>query len=117
MINFILYSRRYDYRDENLPGEVRQNVEQEVDDHIKKKTRIRDEELLRRVLFLDEANTSEAIGLIKEIMIDGTLNGKALKFDRYCIDVIAACNPYRRYVATLVIFLVILGLLWKYILS
>uniref|UniRef100_A0A7M5X461 AAA+ ATPase domain-containing protein n=1 Tax=Clytia hemisphaerica TaxID=252671 RepID=A0A7M5X461_9CNID len=97
MINYILYARGYDYKDENLPIEVRQNVEEEVKDHIKNKTKIRDEELLRTILFLDEANTSEAIGLIKEIMIDGTLNGKALNFDRYCIDVIAACNPYRRH--------------------
>ena len=30
------------------------------------------------VLFFDEANTTEAIGLIKEIMCDGTCNGKPL---------------------------------------
>jgi len=64
---------------------------------LKGETEIPSNELLRTVLFLDEANTSEAIGLIKEIMIDGTLNGKPLKFDRYGIDVIVACNPYRRY--------------------
>ncbi|KAI8490437.1 hypothetical protein Bbelb_317050 [Branchiostoma belcheri] len=33
---------------------------------------------IETVLFLDEANTSEAIGLIKEIMCDGTVNGKPL---------------------------------------
>ena len=47
------------------------------------------------VLFFDEANTTEAIGLVKEIMCDRTMNGKPLQH----IDdlkIIAACNPYRR---------------------
>ena len=95
MENFILYSRGYNFRDENLQKE-RENVRQEVSDYVKGKGRIVDEERLRTVLFFDEANTSEAIGLIKEIMIDGRLDGKPLKFDRYGIDVIAACNPYRK---------------------
>ena len=47
------------------------------------------------VLFFDEANTTEAIGLIKEIMCDRRLNGKPLLED---IKFIAACNPYRKYV-------------------
>jgi len=47
------------------------------------------------VLFFDEANTTEAIGLIKEIMCDRRLNGKPLPED---IKFIAACNPYRKYV-------------------
>ena len=44
-------------------------------------------------VFFDEANTTDAIGLIKEILCDGTLYGnpvsRSLKF-------IAACNPYRK---------------------
>ena len=47
------------------------------------------------VLFFDEANTTEAIGLIKEIMCDRRLNGKPIPED---IKFIAACNPYRKYV-------------------
>ena len=47
------------------------------------------------VLFFDEANTTDAIGLIKEIMCDRRLNGKPLPED---IKFIAACNPYRKYV-------------------
>ena len=47
------------------------------------------------VLFFDEANTTEAIGLIKEIMCDRRLNGEPLPED---IKFIAACNPYRKYV-------------------
>jgi len=48
------------------------------------------------VLFFDEANTTEAIGLIKEIMCDRRMNGKPIPED---IKFIAACNPYRKYVS------------------
>ena len=44
------------------------------------------------VLFFDEANTTDALGLIKEIMCDRRLNGKPIKED---IKFAAACNPYR----------------------
>lgn len=47
------------------------------------------------VVFFDEANTSDVISLIKEIMCDGRCKGKLvppfLKF-------VAACNPYRKYI-------------------
>ena len=49
---------------------------------------------LDTIVFFDEANTTEAIGLIKEIMCDRRLKGKSL--DR-TVKFIAACNPYRRY--------------------
>ena len=48
---------------------------------------------LSTVVFFDEANTTDAIGLIKEIMCDRRLCGKALPVD---MKFIAACNPYRR---------------------
>ena len=48
------------------------------------------------VLFLDEANTTEAIGLIKEVMVDKMLHGKALGIAKCGLDIIAACNPYRK---------------------
>jgi len=47
------------------------------------------------VLYFDEANATEAIGLIKEIMCDKTLGGKPLDLCRG-LKVIAACNPYRK---------------------
>ena len=48
------------------------------------------------VLFFDEANTSEALGMIKEVMCDGRVRGQVL--DRSArLRVIAACNPYRRH--------------------
>lgn len=95
MEDFVLYKRGYDFRDNSIQ-EARENVHQEISQFIKGKGYLREEERLRTVLFLDEANTSEAIGLIKEIMIDGRLDGKPLRFDKYGIDVIAACNPYRK---------------------
>lgn len=47
------------------------------------------------VLFFDEANTTEAIGLIKEIMCDRSIGGKQLKLCRN-LKIVAACNPYRK---------------------
>ncbi|KAJ7339358.1 hypothetical protein OS493_005752 [Desmophyllum pertusum] len=46
------------------------------------------------VLFFDEANTTEAFGMIKEIMVDRRCNGRPLS-DR--LKFIVACNPYRRH--------------------
>ena len=46
-------------------------------------------------MFFDEANTSEAIGLIKEIMCDNRIRGEPIT---EMIKFIAACNPYRKYV-------------------
>ncbi|XP_062496366.1 E3 ubiquitin-protein ligase RNF213-like isoform X4 [Pezoporus occidentalis] len=47
------------------------------------------------VLFFDEANTSEAIFAIKEVLCDRSVNGKRIPTDR--LKVVAACNPYRRH--------------------
>ncbi|XP_077980164.1 E3 ubiquitin-protein ligase rnf213-alpha-like [Glandiceps talaboti] len=49
------------------------------------------------ILFFDEANTTEAIGLIKEIMCDRRMNGKPLSNGVNALKIIAACNPYRRH--------------------
>lgn len=47
------------------------------------------------VLFFDEANTTEAIGVIKEMMCDMSLNGKPMKLNQ-SLKIVAACNPYRK---------------------
>ncbi|XP_067935230.1 E3 ubiquitin-protein ligase rnf213-alpha-like [Watersipora subatra] len=48
------------------------------------------------ILFMDEANTTEAVGLVKEILCDGRMRGKPL--DSKCgLKIIAACNPYRKH--------------------
>uniref|UniRef100_A0A3Q2W9T3 RING-type E3 ubiquitin transferase n=1 Tax=Haplochromis burtoni TaxID=8153 RepID=A0A3Q2W9T3_HAPBU len=51
---------------------------------------------LDTVLFFDEANTTEAIFAIKEILCDRTVRGQPLKADSG-LKVIAACNPYRKH--------------------
>ena len=51
--------------------------------------------LVDTVLFFDEANTTEAIGLIKEIICDKRMKGKPLPYSEG-LKVIAACNPYRK---------------------
>ena len=48
---------------------------------------------LDTVVFFDEANTTDAIGLIKEVMCDRRLHGQPLPAN---LKFIAACNPYRR---------------------
>ena len=50
---------------------------------------------MQTVLFFDEANTTEDIGLIKEIMCDHTIRGQPL-METYGLKLIAACNPYRK---------------------
>jgi hypothetical protein len=47
------------------------------------------------VVFFDEANTTEAIGLIKEIMCDRRCLGNPVSEE---LRFIAACNPCRRFV-------------------
>ena len=53
---------------------------------------------LDTVVFFDEANTTDAIGLIKEIMCDRRIHGVPIDQD---LKFIAACNPYRRSVHTI----------------
>lgn len=51
------------------------------------------EKRMDTVVFFDEANTTDAIGLIKEIMCDRRIHGKLIASD---LKFIAACNPYRK---------------------
>lgn len=51
---------------------------------------------LDTVLFFDEANTTEAIFAIKEVLCDRTVQGIPLKANSG-LKIIAACNPYRRH--------------------
>ena len=48
------------------------------------------------VLFFDEANTTEALGMIKEVMVDRRINGRPIGTGLHRLQFIAACNPYRR---------------------
>ncbi|XP_067860144.1 E3 ubiquitin-protein ligase rnf213-alpha-like isoform X2 [Heptranchias perlo] len=51
---------------------------------------------LETVLFFDEANTTEAVHAIKEVLCDKTVQGKAMKCNTG-LKIIAACNPYRKH--------------------
>ncbi|XP_029285155.1 E3 ubiquitin-protein ligase rnf213-alpha-like [Cottoperca gobio] len=48
------------------------------------------------VLFFDEANTTEAISSIKEIICDNSLQGQQLG-SQTGLQIVAACNPYRKH--------------------
>ena len=48
------------------------------------------------ILFFDEANTTDAIDLIKEVMVDRRVNGRAINPQLTKLHFIAACNPYRK---------------------
>ncbi|XP_065826355.1 E3 ubiquitin-protein ligase RNF213-like isoform X3 [Oscarella lobularis] len=52
---------------------------------------------VKTVLFFDEANTTDAVGLIKEIMCDRHVNGHPIRGLGSDLHVIAACNPYRKH--------------------
>ena len=48
------------------------------------------------VLFFDEANTTDALGMIKEVMVDRRVNGRKIGVGFKRLQFIAACNPYRK---------------------
>ncbi|XP_064171477.1 E3 ubiquitin-protein ligase rnf213-alpha-like isoform X2 [Anguilla rostrata] len=48
------------------------------------------------ILFFDEANTTEAVSSIKEVLCDGTVKGQPLT-QNTGLQIIAACNPYRKH--------------------
>lgn len=64
---------------------ARKNFEREETNHV------------YTVLFFDEANTTEAVGVIREIMCDKTIRGRPLNICQ-SLKIVAACNPYKRYV-------------------
>ena len=49
------------------------------------------------VLFFDEANTTEALSMIKEVMVDRRVRGQPIGRGLERLQFIAACNPYRRW--------------------
>ncbi|XP_065674932.1 E3 ubiquitin-protein ligase rnf213-alpha-like isoform X2 [Hydra vulgaris] len=61
-----------------------------------------DNYMINTILFFDEANTSDAIGLIKEIMVDKRADGKPLGLAECGLEIIAACNPYRKHTGTMI---------------
>ncbi|XP_030361798.1 E3 ubiquitin-protein ligase RNF213 isoform X3 [Strigops habroptila] len=64
---------------------------------------------LDTVLFFDEANTTEAISSIKEVLCDRTVQGKPL-VSGSGLQIIAACNPYRKHTPEMIQRLELAGL-------
>uniref|UniRef100_A0A669PUC8 RING-type E3 ubiquitin transferase n=2 Tax=Phasianus colchicus TaxID=9054 RepID=A0A669PUC8_PHACC len=64
---------------------------------------------LDTVLFFDEANTTEAVSSIKEVLCDHTVEGKPL-VSCSGLQIIAACNPYRKHTPTMIQRLELAGL-------
>ncbi|XP_047614339.1 E3 ubiquitin-protein ligase RNF213 isoform X4 [Phacochoerus africanus] len=56
----------------------------------------REQHKLDTILFFDEANTTEAISCIKEVLCDRMAGGRPLAKDSG-LHIIAACNPYRKH--------------------
>ncbi|XP_054313830.2 E3 ubiquitin-protein ligase RNF213 isoform X3 [Pongo pygmaeus] len=56
----------------------------------------KDQHQLDTILFFDEANTTEAISCIKEVLCDRMVDGQPLAEDSG-LHIIAACNPYRKH--------------------
>ena len=79
-------------------------TEEDIEKFIKKVEKEAEQNRVKNmdtVVFFDEANTTDAIGLIKEIMCDRRIHGKSVSED---LKFIAACNPYRKLVKKNVIF-------------
>uniref|UniRef100_A0A8D2MKY7 RING-type E3 ubiquitin transferase n=1 Tax=Zonotrichia albicollis TaxID=44394 RepID=A0A8D2MKY7_ZONAL len=64
---------------------------------------------LDTVLFFDEANTTEAVSSIKEVLCDRTVQGEPLASDSG-LRIIAACNPYRKHTDRMIRRLELAGL-------
>jgi hypothetical protein len=51
--------------------------------------------LIYTVLFFDEANATQAVGAIKEVICDRTINGEPYRWHPN-LKIVVACNPYRK---------------------
>ena len=102
MVEFMCKLKRGD--DENVQnmvvvkvhgGVTASMVQEKVEEAITLATQNKSRNLSETILFLDEANTTEAIYAIKEIMCDETVRGKS--FVDSGLRIVAACNPYREH--------------------
>ncbi|XP_029401804.1 E3 ubiquitin-protein ligase RNF213 isoform X4 [Mus pahari] len=64
---------------------------------------------LDTILFFDEANTTEAVSCIKEVLCDRTVDGEHLH-EESGLHIIAACNPYRKHSQEMILRLESAGL-------
>uniref|UniRef100_A0A3B3SIZ5 RING-type E3 ubiquitin transferase n=1 Tax=Paramormyrops kingsleyae TaxID=1676925 RepID=A0A3B3SIZ5_9TELE len=82
-------------------GTTAETIQRKVREAERLAERNRREFGLDTILFFDEANTTESIFAIKEVLCDKTVQGHPLKKDSG-LKIIAACNPYRRHSAEMV---------------
>ncbi|XP_078487904.1 E3 ubiquitin-protein ligase rnf213-beta-like [Ciona intestinalis] len=75
-------------------------IQEKVRDAINLAQKNKEDGNLETVLFLDEANTTEAIYAIKEVVCDGTVHGKS--FVDTGLKIVAACNPYKMHSAEMI---------------
>lgn len=77
-------------------GTTRLDIEQKMNEAFKlAKENV--QKNLDTIVFFDEANTTEAIHYIKEIICDDSLNGIQSNCKGFRIRVVAACNPYKKH--------------------
>ncbi|KAM6394866.1 E3 ubiquitin-protein ligase rnf213-alpha-like [Rhynochetos jubatus] len=76
-------------------GTTSKTIQQKVEEAVQLAHTNKQEHNVDTVLFFDEANTSEAIFAIKEVLCDHSVNGRRISTDY--LKVVAACNPYKRH--------------------
>ena len=77
-------------------GVTEENIYSLVDEAIDQARRNKEQGIPLTVLFFDEANTTNAIGTIKEVMCDRLINGVPIP-DDIGLQFVAAVNPYREH--------------------
>ena len=77
-------------------GVTEENIYTTVDKAINRARANKEIGIPLTVLFFDEANTTNAIGTIKEVMCDRLVNGRAIP-DDIGLQFVAAVNPYREH--------------------
>jgi len=105
IINHVRKAQQLAARNKELFDKYTKDVKEMVKEERRKKNIKLDEEgneaneepeEMFTVLFFDEANSTEAIGTIKEILCDGRMNGEKIDFSNG-LKIIAACNPYKKH--------------------
>ncbi|KAG9334572.1 hypothetical protein JZ751_007508, partial [Albula glossodonta] len=102
LIRFLCELRRAGANAQNMTlvkvhgGTTSEMIYNKVREAEAKATSNKQEHKLDSVLFFDEANTTEAVSSIKEVLCDRTVEGEHLVADTG-LQIIAACNPYRRH--------------------
>ncbi|KAJ8263858.1 hypothetical protein GJAV_G00142190 [Gymnothorax javanicus] len=102
LIRFLCELRRAGANAQNLTlvkvhgGTTAEMIYSKVREAVAKATTNKHQFKLDSVLFFDEANTTEAVSSIKEVLCDRAVEGERLSVG-LGLQIIAACNPYRKH--------------------